>query len=412
MSGALGIDAHRIVFGAGHLAGHKAAPDQAVELVLLGGQVAADRLRVQPDIGGPDGLMGVLGLPLGLEAAGAAVVVFFSVAPDDEVLGGVQRVLGQAQGVGTHIGDEADHALALDLHALVELLGDGHGAPGGHVELAGGLLLEGGGDEGRRGIALLHCPLDAGNGKFLVLDVGDNGIDLRLAVQLALFLIAVVAGDKAAGLLDPVQSDVQGPVLLGDEIPDLLLPIHHQTGGDGLDASRAQTPADLFPQQGAELIAHDPVQDAAGLLGVHQVHIDAPGLVDGLGDHAPGDLVEGDAAGLAVGQVHQLLQVPGDGLPFPVRVGGEIDGVAAVRGVLELVHQGLLALDLDIVGLEIVLDVHAQGALGQVAQVAHAGLDQIFISEVFADRLRLGGRLDDHQIGCSMCHGKTSMLRF
>ena len=79
-------------------------------------------------------------------------------------------------------------------------------------------------------------------------------------------------------------------------------------------------------------------------------------------------------------QLQQLLQVPGDGLPLPVRVGGEVDGVAALCRVLELMHQGLLTLDLDIVWLKIVLDVHTQRALGKIAQMAHAGLHLVVVS--------------------------------
>ena len=46
----------------------------------------------------------------------------------------------EPQGVGTHISDKAHGALALNVNALVKLLGDGHGAPGGHGEFPGGLL--------------------------------------------------------------------------------------------------------------------------------------------------------------------------------------------------------------------------------------------------------------------------------
>ena len=86
--------------------------------------------------------MGVLGARLGLVAVGLGVM--FAVAARNEGLGGGQGLLTDPQGVGTHIGDEAHGALALDIHALVQLLGDGHGPPGRHGELAGRLLLHGG----------------------------------------------------------------------------------------------------------------------------------------------------------------------------------------------------------------------------------------------------------------------------
>jgi hypothetical protein len=73
---------------------------------------------------------------------------------------------------------------------------------------------------------------------------------------------------------------VQRPVLLGPEGLDLPVPVVHHAGGHRLDAARREAPADFLPQQGRELVAHDAVQDAAGLLGVHQVLVDVPGLAD------------------------------------------------------------------------------------------------------------------------------------
>ena len=55
--------------------------------------------------------------------------------------------------VGAHVGDEAD-GLAADVDALVEPLGDLHGAGGGEAELARRLLLQRRGGERRRRVAL------------------------------------------------------------------------------------------------------------------------------------------------------------------------------------------------------------------------------------------------------------------
>ena len=62
--------------------------------------------------------------------------------------------------VGSHIGDQAD-GVAADLDAFIEALRDLHGALGGEAQLARGFLLQGRGDEGRRGIALDRLALDA-----------------------------------------------------------------------------------------------------------------------------------------------------------------------------------------------------------------------------------------------------------
>ncbi|CAN4039171.1 Acetylornithine aminotransferase, partial [Dysosmobacter welbionis] len=170
----LDLHGHAVVHGVGHLAGQKAAPHQAVEAVLLAGQVLFQLLRRPVDVAGADGLVGVLGARLGLVAVGLGVM--FAVAARNEGLGGGQGLLTDPQGVGTHIGDEAHGALALDIHALVQLLGDGHGPPGRHGELAGRLLLHGGGGEGRRGAALLVCALHGLDGEGGVLRLMDHSI--------------------------------------------------------------------------------------------------------------------------------------------------------------------------------------------------------------------------------------------
>ena len=139
------LDAHAVVDGVCHLAGEKAAPDQAVQAVLLARQVALDLLGCEGDIAGADGLVRVLRAGLRLILARRLGAVIRTVAPIDEVARRGLCLLGDAQRVGTHVGDQAHRALARDVDALIELLGDGHRAPGRHVELARGLLLQRGG---------------------------------------------------------------------------------------------------------------------------------------------------------------------------------------------------------------------------------------------------------------------------
>jgi hypothetical protein len=62
------------------------------------------------------------------------------------------RLGGQRDRVGAHVGDQADAALA-DVDAFIELLRDAHGALRRKTELARGFLLQRRGRERRRGIA-------------------------------------------------------------------------------------------------------------------------------------------------------------------------------------------------------------------------------------------------------------------
>ena len=130
------IHGHAVIDGVGHLAGQKTAPDQAVQPVLLRRQVSPDGVRRQGHIAGSDGLVGVLGPGLGLVLSGRGRHITLAVALLNEAAGVGLRLVTDAQRVGTHVGDQTHGALAGDIHALVQLLGDGHGAAGRHVQLA------------------------------------------------------------------------------------------------------------------------------------------------------------------------------------------------------------------------------------------------------------------------------------
>ena len=130
-----------VIHGVGHLAGQEAAPDQSVEAVLLRRQVALHLLRRQRRVGGTDGLVGVLGPGLGLVLPGHVGAIGRAVAGLYQLAGLGLGLVGDTQRVGTHIGDQTHGALAGDVHALIQLLGNGHGPTGRHIQLAGGLLL-------------------------------------------------------------------------------------------------------------------------------------------------------------------------------------------------------------------------------------------------------------------------------
>ena len=210
-----------------------------------------------------------------------------------------------------------------------------------------------------------------------------------------------MGGKQGAGVV--FQAGVQRPILLRYEIRDFLFPLGHQTHGHGLDTACRQAAADLLPQQRRQLVAHDAVQHAAGLLGVHQILIDVAGVTDAVRHHLFGDLIERDPPRLLIRQVQKMLQMPADGFAFAVRVGGEVDGLAPLCRRLELLDDILFALDGPVIGGEIPVHVHAQRALGQVPQVAHTGLHLIIGAQILADGLGFGGGLHDHQILC-FCH--------
>jgi hypothetical protein len=100
---------------------------------------------------------------------------------------------------------------------------------------------------------------------------------------------------------------------------------------------------------------------------------------------------------LAVAASELLRQVEADGFALAIGVRREEDLVRLLRFALELGENLLLFRDHDVVGLEAVLDVDPELALGQIADVSHRGPHHVIAAQELVDRLRLGGRLDDDQ---------------
>ena len=89
----------------------------------------------------------------------------------------------------------------------------------------------------------------------------------RLAVNVALLALA------------PRQLGLERPVLDRDEGLDLALAIDDHAHGDGLHAPGGQAAPNLAAQEVADRVADQAVEDAARLLGVDAVHVDAARIV-------------------------------------------------------------------------------------------------------------------------------------
>ena len=200
------------------------------------------------------------------------------------------------------------------------------------------------------------------------------------------------------------QQGVEAPIFLADEGPDLLLTVDDDPHRGGLDPSSGQALTDLLPQEGAELVAHNPVQDPPGLLRVDQVHIQLPGLGHPLGHSGFGDFIEGHPVVLVSIGPEKTGEMPGDGLSFPVGVGGEDDAVALGCHGLQLTDQGGFSRDIHVTRLEPVFDIHPEQSFGQIPDMAHRRDDFIAGAEVFLNGFRLGGRFHDHQFRHNMVH--------
>ncbi len=101
----LDLDLRLVVDGRRHPAGHKAPPDEVVELELVGAQVLLDRIGGAVDVSGPDRLVGVLCARAGLDGPGRAGVLVAVLVIDPGLDAGLS--LGRdARRVGSHVGDQ------------------------------------------------------------------------------------------------------------------------------------------------------------------------------------------------------------------------------------------------------------------------------------------------------------------
>ena len=138
--------------------------------------------------------------------------------------------------------------------------------------------------------------------------------------------------------------------------------------------------------------------------------VDLARVGDRLANGLLGDLVELDAPHRD-GRVEDLAQVPADRLALAVGVGRQQDLGRLADGSAEVADAADTVARNDVVGPEAVLDVHAHAAprlvldlcrdlariLGEVANVADAGLDPVLVAEQACERPGLRRRLDDHQ---------------
>ncbi len=182
---------------------------------------------------------------------------------------------------------------------------------------------------------------------------------------------------------------------------DLPLALHNQPQRHRLHSPRAQTALHLVPQQRRNLIPHQPVQNPPRLLRIHQILIHVPCMEECRPNRLLRDLVERHPlqrpALLHRGQ--QLhLQVRRNRLPFAIRIRRQKHRVRLGRQLFQPVHNLLLARRHNQRRLKRpVLQLHANVVLRQVHDVANRGLHHVIAAQVLINRLRLRGRLDNHQ---------------
>ena len=159
----------------------------------------------------------------------------------------------------------------------------------------------------------------------------------------------------------------------------LTFPGDHEARGHRLHAPRRQGGADLAPQEGRDLVAVEAVEDAAGLLRVHEVGVQVARVLQGALDRFLRDFVEHHAAHGNL-RLQNLQEVPRDGLTLAVLISCQEEFVGFLEELLEFGDLFLLVRVHHVVGRETVVHVdgeategpllHVLGQLGGLREVA------------------------------------------
>ncbi len=197
--------------------------------------------------------------------------------------------------IGTHVGDQTDQAFVAQFHAFIQALRNHHGALHAEAQLARRVLLQFAGGERRGGVAAALFLVDRSDDPvgcfqgsanlFGVFAVGDFDLLFALAHESA-------RRTPAACWRRGARRWSSTHFL---ERLDLAFAFDNQAQRDGLHAPGRETAAHFIPQQRRNLISHEPVEHAAGLLRVDQVLIDGPRMFKRCLHRALGDFVEGNA---------------------------------------------------------------------------------------------------------------------
>ena len=172
--------------------------------------------------------------------------------------------------------------------------------------------------------------------------------------------------------------NVDVPIIFRDKILDLFLPRAEDSKGYRLYPSCRKSSSDLFPEQGAERVADKTIKHTACLLGIYPVHIDGAWFFDSSFNCIRSNLVKTDTTVIGRINAQQFCNMPGDRLPFPVRVGGKQNFIGALRSSLQFFFYRRFPLDEDVLGGEIVLYINGQAAFGQVDNMSDACLYDVF----------------------------------
>ncbi len=317
----LDIRLNGLLHTVGHLAGKKALPDEPVQLILIRRQAVFDLVRRKAWVCGTDRLVAVLRIGTRFVVTGGFGKIFFAPAPADILCSRLNRFFGDPEGVGAHIGYKAGRPEAFDLDALIQFLCRTHGPARLKTEFAGCLLLHGGCGKRRNGRTAARPLFHIGHGVFSILQIGEDAVRFFLIGNFYFTVfIAVQRGGKDLTGAFREKFGVDRPVFFRDKSMDLLFPVNDNAYGNRLHTARRKPMADFLRKERAELVADEAVENAARLLGIDEVQVNAAGMFHSGLNTAFCYFIERHAVLVFRIQPEDIGKMPGNGFALAVGV--------------------------------------------------------------------------------------------
>ena len=305
--------------------------------------------------------MGLLSQPhFGLVSDSIRRQVIATVILPDKVADLLESFLSDHRGIGSVVGDQT---------GFVERLSGAHRSLSRKSQHIHPGLLESGGSVGRIGMASSFRLFSSRDQIFLFFEFRGDPVGIFLAANRNLYPVLFEKFRFEISAVAQFSKDF--PVFFGVKGLALLLSINHQPHRYRLHSPRRKTVPDLLPKERGKFVAHQPIQNPPGLLGIHELLVNFPRRKERLLHRFFRDFMESDPFGFVVPD--QLFDVPGDRLPLPIRVSGEKNLLGCGRRFFQLRDDLFFPRNLVVLGGKIVLHIHSQILFGKVHQMSLGG---------------------------------------
>src|SRR5207248_5466055 len=248
----------------------------------------------------------------------------------------IERILSDTRGIRTHVGDKAYRSFVAELYALIQALGNHHGAFHAETQLARGVLLELARGERRSCAAAPFLFLDRTHTPLRLAQSSCNLFRFFPIRNFGLLPLNSRETRIECGRLRRREVRINRPIFFLFERLDLAFALNDQTQGDRLYAASRESTANFVPQQWRYLVSDDAVEHAARLLRVHKIPVDLAGVLECRLHSFGSDLVEGHAMNgnsstaflHGLGFAEFLIQMRGNRLTFAIWIRREVNRIS------------------------------------------------------------------------------------